>query len=161
MRHLKGVLLSLFMSQLSICPCVSTADRVKLASHPQTVGLTQLFAVHSLFLLSPFSTQSVNHSYHSLASLPPWLFRECFLTLLSVSFWLTSSSSALHMSDLLLPSVVFSSGQKCLRHNAKVLDTQVLISPSQEQVHLEVSGQPLKYNQKEKWLLLFTRNKRC
>uniref|UniRef100_A0A8D3AV36 Microtubule-associated protein 1Sb n=1 Tax=Scophthalmus maximus TaxID=52904 RepID=A0A8D3AV36_SCOMX len=29
-------------------------------------------------------------------------------------------------------------GQKCLRHSTKVLDTQVLISPSQEQVHSEV-----------------------
>ncbi|XP_069392489.1 microtubule-associated protein 1S-like isoform X2 [Paralichthys olivaceus] len=29
-------------------------------------------------------------------------------------------------------------GQKCLRHGTKVLDTQVLISPSQEQVHSEV-----------------------
>ncbi|KAM9842912.1 microtubule-associated protein 1S-like [Aulostomus maculatus] len=29
-------------------------------------------------------------------------------------------------------------GQKCFRHSTKVLDTQVLISPSQEQVHSEV-----------------------
>ncbi|XP_062253455.1 microtubule-associated protein 1S-like [Platichthys flesus] len=29
-------------------------------------------------------------------------------------------------------------GQKCLRHGTKALDTQVLISPSQEQVHSEV-----------------------
>ncbi|XP_037602873.1 microtubule-associated protein 1S-like isoform X1 [Sebastes umbrosus] len=29
-------------------------------------------------------------------------------------------------------------GQKCLRHSTRVLDTQVLISPSQEQVHSEV-----------------------
>ncbi|KAL6105496.1 map1s [Pungitius sinensis] len=29
-------------------------------------------------------------------------------------------------------------GQKCLRHSNRVLDTQVLISPSQEQVHSEV-----------------------
>ncbi|XP_029317033.1 microtubule-associated protein 1S-like [Cottoperca gobio] len=31
-------------------------------------------------------------------------------------------------------------GQKCLRHSTRVLDTQVLISPSQEQVHSEVSA---------------------
>uniref|UniRef100_A0A3B4Z2M1 Microtubule-associated protein 1Sb n=2 Tax=Seriola lalandi dorsalis TaxID=1841481 RepID=A0A3B4Z2M1_SERLL len=29
-------------------------------------------------------------------------------------------------------------GHKCLRHSARVLDTQVLVSPSQEQVHSEV-----------------------
>ncbi|KAM4724529.1 microtubule-associated protein 1S-like [Anableps anableps] len=33
-----------------------------------------------------------------------------------------------------------SSGQKCLRHCTKVLDTQVLISPSQELAHSEVFG---------------------
>ncbi|KAF7659866.1 hypothetical protein LDENG_00291660 [Lucifuga dentata] len=31
-------------------------------------------------------------------------------------------------------------GQKCLHHSTKVLDTQVLISPSQDQVHSEVFG---------------------
>ncbi|XP_071772043.2 microtubule-associated protein 1S-like [Centroberyx gerrardi] len=31
-------------------------------------------------------------------------------------------------------------GQRCLRHSTRVLDTQVLISPSQEQVHSEVCG---------------------
>uniref|UniRef100_A0A8D0AT58 Microtubule-associated protein 1Sb n=1 Tax=Sander lucioperca TaxID=283035 RepID=A0A8D0AT58_SANLU len=31
-------------------------------------------------------------------------------------------------------------GQKCLRYSTRVLDTQVLISPSQEQVHSEVSA---------------------
>ncbi|XP_029136297.2 microtubule-associated protein 1S-like isoform X1 [Labrus bergylta] len=31
-------------------------------------------------------------------------------------------------------------GQKCLRHSTRVLDTQVLISPTQDQVHPEVSA---------------------
>ncbi|XP_029900741.1 microtubule-associated protein 1S-like [Myripristis murdjan] len=31
-------------------------------------------------------------------------------------------------------------GQRCLRHSTRVLDTQVLISPSQEKVHSEVLG---------------------
>lgn len=41
--------------------------------------------------------------------------------------------------SMLLPTFLFaSSGHKCLRHSTRVLDAQVLICPSQDQVHSEV-----------------------
>uniref|UniRef100_A0A665V5G9 Microtubule-associated protein 1Sb n=1 Tax=Echeneis naucrates TaxID=173247 RepID=A0A665V5G9_ECHNA len=77
-----------------------------------------------------------------------------YLVLLLLAFCpLLRSVSLFHVTVLLvscqLPSrlpfsfhpLFFSvapSGQKCLRHNTKVLDTLVLVSPPQEQVHSEV-----------------------
>lgn len=132
---------------------IFTADWVNLAFHPQTILLTQLF--HSSSFL--FFAEGVNHPYprsfsHWLLWVPLVLSSGFLLTaqicrLVSKlsQLWLSPSlvcfPLAVCLSGLLFLFSVFlsaPSGQKCLRHTTRVLDTQVLISPSQEQVHSEV-----------------------
>ncbi|XP_008303184.1 electromotor neuron-associated protein 1-like, partial [Stegastes partitus] len=51
---------------------------------------------------------------------------------------LKSCNLNLYLQEFLSHHTASFKGQKCLRHCTRVLDTQVLISPSQEQVHSEV-----------------------
>lgn len=102
-----------------------------------SVPLNQLF--HSLARLSQFT-----FSFTSLSSSP-----ICFCPLAQICFVTRScpnspiscllpvgcQSVLLFLFFVCLPT---SSGQKCLRHRTRVLDTQVLISPTQEQVRSEV-----------------------
>uniref|UniRef100_A0A665V780 Microtubule-associated protein 1Sb n=1 Tax=Echeneis naucrates TaxID=173247 RepID=A0A665V780_ECHNA len=51
---------------------------------------------------------------------------------------LKSCNLNLYLQEFLSHHTASFKGQKCLRHNTKVLDTLVLVSPPQEQVHSEV-----------------------
>ncbi|KAM4625277.1 microtubule-associated protein 1S-like [Polymixia lowei] len=55
---------------------------------------------------------------------------------------LISCNLNLYLQEFLSHHIVSfkGAGQRCLRHRSRVLNTQVLISPSQEQVHSEVYG---------------------
>ncbi|XP_068435942.1 microtubule-associated protein 1S-like [Clinocottus analis] len=55
---------------------------------------------------------------------------------------LKSCNLNLHLQEFLSQHTASfkGAGQKCLRHSSRVLDTQVLIGPSQEQAHAEVSA---------------------
>lgn len=76
---------------------------------------------------SPICFQSVTQCSDLSAYLP----LVCIPVAVCLSFSLCIS---------LLIFLSASSGHKCLRHCTRVLDTQVVISPSQEQVHAEVRG---------------------
>lgn len=129
-------------TQSSLSDWMSFSDWGNLASLPQTILLTQLF--HFLtFSFSPSEsiTRPISPVHFLLFS---YLLPVCHSMLGPVGL----SPSCLHPCGclfvlLFISLLIFlsaSSGHKCLRHCTRVLDTQVVISPSQDQVHSEVRG---------------------
>lgn len=103
----------------------------------------------STFLTSSFSpsesiTRPISPVHFLLFELFSYLLPVCHSMLGPVGL----SPSCLHPCGCLfvllfislLNFLSASSGHKCLRHCTRVLDTQVVISPSQDQVHSEVRG---------------------
>lgn len=100
---------------------------------------------HTFSLANVFYFNLSSHCHHSSGF--PVSLAFCSLVTISLLWAVTFCmiifffyTILLHVLLLLLLclSLPAASGHKCLRHSTKVLDTQVLISPTQEQVQSEV-----------------------
>lgn len=130
-----------------------------LIQFPLTFDLTSHSRWLPVFFLPPFKiresiiSQAISVHFHIEVLSYLLLAQICWPISWLPQVWVSQPSlfaSSRRVAYLAFPfsSLFFlfaSSGQKCLRHSNRVLDTQVLISPAQEQVYSEVRGRFLVY----------------